>query len=59
LGLFYLIWISCKNIELFQIKKSNLFPDFSLDMGYSRNIYLRDLGKLRNIQLLDFGQLNV
>jgi hypothetical protein len=30
-----LIWISCKKIELSQIKKSNLFPDFSLDLGNS------------------------
>ena len=33
LGLFCMIWISCKNIELSQDRKSNLFPDFFLDLG--------------------------
>ena len=37
LGLFCLIWISCKNIELFQNRKSNLFPDFFLDLGNPAN----------------------
>ena len=30
---FCMIWISCKFIELFQIKGSNLFPDFFIDLG--------------------------
>jgi hypothetical protein len=30
---FCVIWISCKFIELFQNRKSNLFPDFSIDLG--------------------------
>ena len=33
LTVFCMIWISCKNIELFQNRKSNLFPDFFLDLG--------------------------
>lgn len=30
---FCVIWISCKFIELFQERKSNLFPDFFFDLG--------------------------
>jgi hypothetical protein len=26
-------WISCKFIEIFQNRKSNLFPDFFFDLG--------------------------
>jgi hypothetical protein len=52
LGLFYLIWISCKNIELFQTKKSNLFPDFSLDLGNPASNLEGQEMNLDNLQLL-------